>query len=38
MGLVQGNGNDYDELEQARREEIGSNYAFADGSVRLVRL
>ena len=39
MDIFQGvNGNDYDELEQARHGGIGSNYAFVDGSVRLYRL
>ena len=39
MDLFQGsNGNDYDELDQARHGGLGSNHAFVDGSVRFYRL
>ncbi len=39
MDLEEGKGNDYEELHQSRHSSGGgSNYNFADGSVRLVKL
>lgn len=39
MDLFEGtSGNDYQELEQAMHSGIGSNYAFADGGVRFLKL
>jgi prepilin-type N-terminal cleavage/methylation domain-containing protein/prepilin-type processing-associated H-X9-DG protein len=37
MDLFEGNGNDYEELNQMRHGGKGSNYAFYDGSVRMLR-